>query len=154
MQTIIFYSIRDEYGCFSNFAPYPILLRGRTWPTSEHYFQAQKFAGTEHEEAIRLARSPMMAARMGRARSRPLRPYWENVKDAIMREAVRAKFTQHAELRSVLLSTGEAVLIEHTRRDHYWGNGGDGSGQNWLGRILMEVRSELMASISLMNNVE
>jgi ribA/ribD-fused uncharacterized protein len=60
-----------------------------------------------------------------------------------MREAVLAKFQQHAELRQLLLSSGEAKLVEHTENDDYWGDGGDGSGRNMLGRILMEVRSEL-----------
>lgn len=143
MRIITFYSVGGEYGCFSNFAPYPIVLKGQMWPTSEHYFQAQKFAGTEHEEAIRLASSPMIAARMGRSRSWPLRLDWESVKDSIMREAVHAKFTQHQELRAQLLGTGETLLVEHTARDRYWGDGGDGSGQNRLGQILMEVRSEL-----------
>jgi len=142
-QTISFYGTRGEYGFLSNFAPYPIVLKGKTWPTSEHYFQAQKFAGTEHEEVIRLASSPMVAARMGRSRSRPLRPDWENVKDNIMREAVYAKFSQHEELRAKLLNTGEARLVEHTKRDRYWGDGGDGSGKNRLGKILMKVRAEL-----------
>ena len=142
-QTINFYGTRGEYGFLSNFAPYPIVLKGKTWPTSEHYFQAQKFAGTEHEEAIRRASSPMIAARMGRSRSRPLRPDWENVKDNIMQEAVYAKFSQHEELRDRLISTGEARLVEHTKRDRYWGDGGNGSGKNRLGKILMKVRAEL-----------
>src|SRR5437588_10599115 len=92
---IHFYSTRAEYGCFSNFSPHPVRLKGRSWPTSEHYFQAQKFAGTEHEEAVRQAKSPMIAARMGRSRQRPLRADWERVKDAIMRAAVLAKFSRH-----------------------------------------------------------
>lgn len=42
--TIInFYSTSDDYGDFSNFAARPIKVDGNTWPTSEHYFQAQKF---------------------------------------------------------------------------------------------------------------
>ncbi len=140
---IEFYSVKQPYGEFSNFAPYPIRLKGKVWPTSEHYFQAQKFPGTEHEEAIRLAKSPMIAARMGRSRKRPLRPDWEAVKEDVMREAVLAKFTQHAKLRELLLSTGDALLVEHTRNDAYWGDGGDGSGRNALGQILMEVREQL-----------
>src|SRR5689334_9961193 len=52
-ETINFYSTGDEYGCFSNFAPYPIRLDGKSWPTSEHYFQAQKFEDAQHREAIR-----------------------------------------------------------------------------------------------------
>jgi ribA/ribD-fused uncharacterized protein len=145
-EVIRFYSLRDEYGCFSNFAAYPIRMKGKRWPTSEHYFQAQKFAGTEHEEAIRLAGSPMIAARLGRSRKRPLRRDWEKVKDAVMRDAVLAKFTQHDDLRAVLLGTGEAEIVEHTANDSYWGDGGDGSGRNMLGRILMSVRTELRAA--------
>jgi ribA/ribD-fused uncharacterized protein len=97
MEVVRFYRVDDKYGYFSNFSPHPIKMKGKIWPTSEHYFQAQKFAGTEHEEEIRLVRSPMIAARMGRDRKRPLRHDWESVKDEIMFEAVRAKFTQYEE---------------------------------------------------------
>ena len=72
-ELIRFYSVSDDYGHFSNFAGFPIELDGRTWPTSEHYFQAQKFKEREHQEAIRKAVSPMIAARMGRGRKKPLR---------------------------------------------------------------------------------
>ncbi len=142
MNQIFFYRTTEQYGGFSNFSPHPFQLKGRIWPTSEHYFQAQKFAGTEHEEAVRLAKSPMVAARMGRSRERPLRPDWEKVKEEIMREALHAKFAQHPELRSLLLSTGDAELIEHTTNDHYWADGGDGTGENRLGQLLMELRAE------------
>ena len=63
--------------------------------------------------------------------------------DDAMRTAVRAKFTQHADLKEILLGTGDEHLIEHTANDAYWADGGDGSGRNMLGRILMEVRAEL-----------
>lgn len=142
-QEIRFYSTRDEYGCFSNFYAAPFTIAGRRWRTSEHYFQARKFAGTPREEEIRQATSPAVAARMGRSRKHRLRPDWEKVKDAVMREAVLAKFSQNDELRAILLGTGAAVLIEHTERDSYWGDGGDGSGRNRLGEILMSVREEL-----------
>ena|GEM_PF-3265835 len=66
MEAIIFYKTGDPYGAFSNFAAYPITINGKIWPTTEHYFQAQKFPGTDHEEAIRVCNSPMIAARMGR----------------------------------------------------------------------------------------
>jgi N-glycosidase YbiA len=142
-QVIQFYSVSAEYGEFSNFAAFPVTLKGNVWPTSEHYFQAQKFAGAEHGEAIRKTRSPMIAARMGRDRKKPLRRDWETVKDDIMRDAVRAKFTQHPELLSLLLATADAQLVEHTVNDSYWGDAGDGSGKNMLGRILMELRDQL-----------
>lgn len=142
-RVINFYRTGEPFGEFSNFADFPIQLKDREWPTTEHYFQAQKFAGTRHEEAIRLAGSPSAAARMGRERSRPLRRDWESVKDDIMREAVLAKFEQHPDLLSLLLSTGDAEIVEHTRNDSYWGDGGDGSGLNVLGRILVEIRERL-----------
>lgn len=142
-ETINFYLVGDEYGVFSNFAPYPVEIDGKLWPTTEHYFQAQKFAGTPHEEEVRAEPSPMVAAKMGRDRGRPLRPDWEAVKDDLMRKALAAKFSQHADLRQMLLATGSAVIVEHTKNDHYWGDGGDGSGQNMLGRMLMELRDRL-----------
>lgn len=140
---IQFYRTQDPYGEFSNFAAFPIRLKERDWPTVEHYFQAQKFAGTEHEEVIREVRSPMIAARLGRDRSRPLRPDWDSARDEVMREALRAKFDQHPRLRSLLLRTGGARLVEHTRNDRYWGDGGDGTGRNRLGELLEEIRTEL-----------
>lgn len=140
---IKFYRTGDPYGEFSNFAAFSFRIDDIEWPTTEHFFQAQKFAGTEHEDAVRLAHSPMAAAQMGRDRSRPLRADWETVKDDIMRRAVFAKFSQHPALKSLLLSTGDAQIIEHTKNDSYWGDGGDGRGRNMLGQILMEVRSKL-----------
>src|SRR3974390_1074688 len=140
MKTIHFYRVNEPYGEFSNFSPHPFGLQGKTWPTSEHYFQAQKFAGTDQEEAIRQAKSPMIAARLGRSRSHPLRPDWEKIKDDVMREALLAKFTQNPALRWLLLSTEEEELIEHTSNDRYWGDGGDGTGKNRLGQLLMELR--------------
>jgi N-glycosidase YbiA len=145
---IKFYSTKDEFGCFSNFAAYPIKLKGKVWPTSEHYFQAEKFAGSEYAEDIRLAKTPMIAARMGRDRSKKFRPDWEKVKDEIMYQAVKAKFTQHEDLQAILLSTENAELIEHTENDSYWADGGDGKGKNMLGKILMRVREELRNSRS------
>ena len=143
---IEFYAVNDEYGEFSNFAPYPIVLHGKRWPTSEHYFQAQKFAGTPHAEEIRRAKKPRIAADMGRDRKRPLRRDWESVKDSVMFYALRAKFTQHDDLRTLLLATGETLLVDHTANDNYWADGGDGSGKNLLAQLLMRLRYELRAT--------
>jgi ribA/ribD-fused uncharacterized protein len=107
--------VNDAYGCFSNFALYPIELDSLRWPTSEHYFQAQKFADMTQRERIRALTSPMSAARMGRSGQHPLREDWEQAKDEVMRTAVRTKFTQHVEIREVLLSTGDAEIVEHTK---------------------------------------
>ncbi len=140
---ILFYSVNERYGCFSNFSSHGVRLKGEWWPTSEHYFQAQKFVGTEHEEAIRLAKTPRKAADMGRERSRPLRRDWEHVKDQVMLDALREKFRTHEDIRAILLDTGDEALVENAPGDYYWGIGADGSGKNMLGRLLMQVRDEL-----------
>jgi hypothetical protein len=64
--TIYFYGTREKYGCFSNFSAHGFELDSVYWPTSEHYFQAQKFTGTPHADQIREAKTPKDAARMGR----------------------------------------------------------------------------------------
>jgi N-glycosidase YbiA len=143
MKRILFYSVREPYGEFSNFSPHPIKVNGQRWPTSEHFFQAQKFAGTKHEEEIRRAKAPMIAARLGRNRKWPLRRDWEGVKEEVMRKALHAKFTQHEELKKLLLNTADAVLVEHTANDSYWADNGDGTGKNRLGALLMELREQL-----------
>ena len=143
MQEIKFYSVNDEYGIFSNFAMYPVILDGKTWPTSEHYFQAQKFEDIGIREKIRKTKNPGEAARLGRNRKLKLKRNWESIKVNVMRKAVDAKFTQHEHLKKELLETGDKTLIEHTPNDQYWADGGDGSGKNMLGKILMELRSEL-----------
>jgi N-glycosidase YbiA len=141
---IYFYSTRDTYGCFSNFSAHGFELDSLYWKTSEHYFQAQKFAScTEHVEAVRLAKTPREAASMGRERTRPLREDWESVKDDIMRKAVLKKFETHQDIQEVLLSTGSEKLVEKTSGDYYWGCGTNGTGKNMLGKILMETREIL-----------
>ncbi|HEY9607534.1 MAG TPA: NADAR family protein [Allocoleopsis sp.] len=141
--TIYFYSTRCEYGCFSNFSAHGFELDGAWWPTSEHYFQAQKFVGTPHAAQIQQVKTPKDAAKMGRDRSRPLRRDWEQVKDDVMRKAVLRKFETHADIREVLLATGDELIVENAPHDYYWGCGADGSGKNKLGQILMEVREIL-----------
>lgn len=146
---IYFYSNREKpYGCFSNFSAHGVMLDGVWWPTSEHYFQAQKFVGTPHADQIRQVKLPKDAARLGRQRTRPLRSDWEQVKDDVMRKAVLCKFETHADIRAVLLSTGNQDLVENAPGDYYWGSGQDGTGQNKLGKILMEVRDALQSGDS------
>ena len=141
---IKFYRERDKpYGCFSNFSKHSFEVDGKPWQTVEHYFQAMKFAGTPHEYAVQIAPAPMLAKQIGNDRDRPLRPDWDEVKDDVMRRAVRAKFEQNLDIRAVLLGTGDEELIEAARNDSYWGCGADGMGKNMLGKVLMEVRGEL-----------
>jgi N-glycosidase YbiA len=143
MNEIKFYRTNEEYGFLSNFAAYKIFLGSFAWPTTEHFFQAYKFTDYRIQDRIRQIESPMEAASEGRKRSNPIRPDWETVRDDVMRRALRAKFLQHRDIRIKLLNTGNRILIEHTANDNYWADGGDGSGKNMLGILLMELRADL-----------
>ncbi len=146
--TIYFYSRTDEYGDFCNFSLHGFELDGAYWRTVEHYFQAQKFAGTEHETAIQRARTPSDAKELGRSTEFPLRKDWDDVRDSVMRRAVLRKFETHKEVRQQLLDTGTEEIVENAQGDYYWGCGADGTGQNKLGKILMDVRDKLRAAQS------
>jgi ribA/ribD-fused uncharacterized protein len=141
--TIRFYTPNDDYGCFSNFSRHGVELDGVYWPTAEHCFQAMKFSDEEHRERIRQASTPGEAKRLGRDRSVSIRADWDDVRDEIMLRIVRRKFEMHADLRQVLLDTGDEELVEGAPSDPYWGRGADGRGENRLGKILMQVREEL-----------
>lgn len=144
-----FYERGAPYYEFTNFAAFPIRLDGKEWPTSEHYFQAAKFSHSpELMDSIRKQPSPRAAFDVGRARSASVRKDWAEVKDAVMRRAVFAKFNQHESLRKLLLGTGYRDLVEHTTKDSYWGDNGDGTGMNKLGQTLMTVRAEMQSSVS------
>ncbi|EDJ0212293.1 Swarming motility protein YbiA [Listeria monocytogenes] len=142
MKVIHFYSENADYGCFSNFSLHPVVIDGVTYPTTEHYFQAQKFIDKKIIKKVINTKKPIDAAKLGRNRDFPLLKGWESMKDEVMLKAIRAKVEQHSEVKEMLLSTENAILVEHTENDYYWGDGGDGSGKNRLGKILMKVRDE------------
>jgi ribA/ribD-fused uncharacterized protein len=139
---INFYKTKEPYGEFSNFSRYPVLIDGKMWPTTEHYYQAQKMVEECDREEIRMSKSPRDAANLGRDRNKKIWPNWESIKEGVMKVALYAKFTQYEELRNLLMQTGDEGLAEHTENDNYWGDG-LGKGLNRLGILLMEVRESL-----------
>lgn len=147
MNQIFFWTQKDKYGAFSNFTKSPFILDGREWPTVEHYYQAMKSPYLMEQEAIRSAKTAYQAKLMGRKVELGL--MWEDSKYQVMKAGLMAKFTQHADLKELLLSTGDAEIYEDSPKDFIWGTGmrnGVGSGQNLLGKALMEVREELRAT--------
>ena len=156
---ILFYHRdRQSFGFLSNFHVSPIVVDGETWPSSEHYYQAQKSLQSEYRDQLRAAYSPGHAKRLAADPALPrkrsgqswfrrngvsIRADWQEVKLQVMRNAVRAKFSQNSELSQRLLATGAAELLEDSESDSYWGSGNKDEGLNWLGRVLMEVRAEL-----------
>jgi len=147
---IFFFRKNQAYSELSNFAPFRFEADGVQWPTVEHYFQAQKFHDLGHRERIRLAHSPADAKKLGQSRKVPIRSDWEDVKETVMKAALRLKFANPG-LRSLLLSTKTRMLVEDSPYDRYWGIGRDGKGKNRLGILLMEIRDEIRGQSGLEN---
>lgn len=139
-----FYSTKDPYGEFSNFALFPVYVDDSWWPTSEHYYQAHKYEQPELINWVRAADTPMEAALRGRDPTIPKRADWEQRKDEFMEKAVNDKFTRYPELKNLLLSTGQSRIYEHTKNDCYWGDCGDRSGKNKLGFLLEHIRDSFL----------
>ena len=128
------------YRFLSNFYDSEIEVNEKIYPTVEHAYQAHKTLNGKQRELIRLANSPGQAKRLGQKVE--LRSDWEVVKLSIMKELLTRKF-QIPRLRELLLETRDYELIEgNTWGDTYWGVC-NGEGQNWLGKLLMEVRNEI-----------
>jgi ribA/ribD-fused uncharacterized protein len=135
---------KDEYRWLSNFWFSPIWYEGLNYPTVEHAYQAAKSTSPEVREQFSKLSTPSQAKRRGKLVD--LRPDWEQVKRDVMRDLLYLKFKSHILLQQKLLETGDALLEEgNTWHDVYWGISppGSGKGENWLGKLLMQVREQL-----------
>ena len=143
-------SFSRTYAFLSNFYPCIVEYEGMTFPSVEHAFQAAKTLDMEERSNFCAYPDPATAKKAGRKLK--LRKDWEDVKIDIMRQLVYDKFTRNmsrgngyviVDIRKKLLNTGNAYLEEgNNHGDRFWGTV-KGEGQNWLGKILMEIRSEL-----------
>lgn len=125
----------------SNFWEACVTMEGKVYPTTEHAFQAAKTLDPDERRQIRMEVTPGRAKRLGRKVA--LRHDWDEIKEGVMLELVRQKFTTHPELARRLIHTGNARIVEENHwNDTLWGVC-DGVGENRLGEILMRVRSEL-----------
>lgn len=133
-------SFRNEYFFLSNFYEAPVIFDNIRYRNNEAAFQAQKCIYINERKKFSEL-DPSAAKKLGRRVK--LRPDWEDVKVDLMRKIVFAKFTQNPNLTVDLLNTKDEELIEgNTWGDRIWGQV-NGEGQNLLGKILMEVRSNL-----------
>jgi ribA/ribD-fused uncharacterized protein len=145
---IRFYRASEKpYGAFSNLARYPVRFEGCDFPTAEHAYQYGKPRKAAVRDWLMAAPSPALLAMAAHGLYHwDVVPGWSKMKVDRMRAVLRAKFTQHEALRALLLDTGDAEIIEAGTVDdaagRYWGRV-HGRGQNWLGRLLMELRDEL-----------
>lgn len=145
---IRFYRSNEKpYGVFSNLHRTPVTFEGQVFPTAEHAYQAGKAAKPAVREWILGAPTPALVAMAAHGLyTWDIVPTWSKIKFDRMRGVLRAKFSQHPALRDLLLSTGNARLVEAGTTDNavnrLWGEV-NGKGKNMLGVLLMEVRDEL-----------
>lgn len=145
-------SFTGDYAFLSNFWAEPVTLKGITFRTAEHAYQACKNPDPQYRGEIIAAGSPAAAKALGRRA--PLRPDWEQVKVNVMRAVIAAKFAPTTELSHRLMLTGNEHLVEgNTWGDKFWGcvrephENGTWVGRNELGIILMAQRETLRHEI-------
>jgi hypothetical protein len=147
-----------DYKFLSNFARTPIIWahpatpsKSYLWPTVEHAYQAAKTMNENRVITIGIALSPGQAKRLGNDRKLTVvRPDWEEVKDDIMLDLLRIKFSDSI-LSIKLRATYPLSLIEgNTWHDNYWGvcvcptcQSVSKPARNMLGRLLEQVRDEI-----------
>lgn len=146
---ILFYNRGEPYYEFTNFSEHPVKYNGKRYPTSEHLFQSFKFL--DHRpgiaEHIRLyCPRPIDALSEARRFQPEVRSDWMNVNVKKMDETLWHKFNQHPDLKQLLLSTGDAELVEDSDRDSFWGVGTNRKGRNELGKALGRLRAKLRKS--------
>ena len=140
-------TFRGPHDFLSNFYAADVELEGAEYPTIEHAFQAAKSLEYAERRAVKNAKTASEAKRMGRKIKR--RTDWFDVSLIIMETLVRQKFTRYPELKSKLLETGDAKLIEGNNwNDRFYGavydtTRNEWKGDNHLGEILMKVRADL-----------
>jgi ribA/ribD-fused uncharacterized protein len=145
---IRFYRANEKpYGAFSNLFRRPVIFEDCEFATAEHAYQAGKARKPEVREWILSAPTPSLVAMAAHGLyTWDIVPNWSQLKYERMRRVLHAKFCQHGDLRQLLLSTGDARLVEEGKVDNVvnrtWGEV-NGKGLNMLGVLLMEVRSEL-----------
>ena len=145
---ICFYRANEKpYGPFSNLYRCTVIFEGKEFATAEHAYQAGKPRKAAVREWVLSAPSPSLVAMAAHGLYQwDIVENWSSIKYDRMRQVLHAKFTQHEDLRRLLLSTGDAHLVEAGRVDNLvnrtWGRV-NGKGQNMLGVMLMELRAQL-----------
>lgn len=151
-EVIVVYKTKDDFGGLSNMASgYPLQVNGVRVLTTEALYQACRFPHMPQvQREIIGQRSPMTAKMKSKPHRKNSRPDWDDVRYRVMRWCLRVKLAQnYEEFGRLLLTTGDRLIVEQSRRDKYWGAilvdsaGETLVGQNVLGRLLMELREKL-----------
>lgn len=140
---------KSEFKRFSNFYPVTIHYNRRTFPTVEHAFVSEKSFDPSFKNRIANLKATQAGYAKKLGRQIQLRDDWDEIKNQVMFELVLTKFNK-PEFQSFLLLTGEGKIVEGNYwHDNYWGDCyckkcQSVMGLNYLGRILMKIRENIL----------
>jgi len=139
---------------FSNFVPFdtplitvdPGFEDAISYITPEHFYQAMKSVSHADHLLIASAKTPGLAKKFGRRLV--VRPDWDSVKLNFMFYALVYKFTKNTSHGQKLINTPGPIVEYNYWHDNYWGDCicekcENIVGQNWLGRILENIRTKI-----------
>ena len=125
----------------------PMNIDNQIWPSAEHYYQAQKFAHlADIYNQICSAKSGVETRSIAQKYKAQRRADWDDVKEDLLFTSMKLKFSTLPEMKKKLLETGDAYLEKSVPDDPFWGVLPDGTGQNMMGKMLMQIRDDLKNS--------
>ena len=141
----------------SNFFPAPFVIDKQEFNSTEQFIQATK-AGGAGEDVIKhqiLTSNTAYEAKIHSKKISVDTEEWQKEAKNIALTGCLEKFTQNDTLRRYLLRTGSKQIIEATK-DEFWGSGiplhnekclskKSWTGQNTMGKVLMEIRDILQS---------
>ncbi len=143
------YPLEKFYIYFSPYTAHAISVAGVLYPTVEHAYQCARYTDSSIIDEIRTATSPVKAWEVSSHYKHLQIPEFkdESYKLEVMKKLMQLKAEQHEEIQKALIESGDMEIVKHITTyppgDGFWDDGEDGTGLNHIGKIWMEIRSEL-----------
>lgn len=128
----------------SNFSDHPVEYRGVIYKTAEHAYHCQRYTDPAIIEEIRGAPTAAAAWEASQRYKPGQAANFDGYKLEVMKNILRAKLEQHSDVREALIQSGDMEIVKEEPKDAFWGAGPDGSGRNELGKLWMDIRTELL----------
>lgn len=146
LENAIRFSRFDEASFLSTVSGHPFELEDYRWSTAEHYYQAHKFEGMGYMREVLAATTGHEAFKCGNKRFKRKVSGWKDRRRVWMTRALYRITVEYPSIKQSLLETNDALLIETSLYDHYWGIGRDQRGENTLGKVWMDIRQKVKLS--------
>ncbi|MGH1485727.1 MAG: NADAR family protein [Cellvibrionaceae bacterium] len=143
LEEAIRFSRFDEEHFLSTVSIHSFDLEDYQWPTAEHYYQAHKYEDKPYAQIILSAATGQQAHQLGNRWFKRKVSDWKTKRRVWMTRALYRKTMEHQDIKQALLETENALLIETSLYDHYWGIGRDQRGENILGKVWMDIRQKI-----------